>query len=334
MTTEIGDKLQILRALDKNPEYIDILREALEVEKAGVEYHENYKREQEARGYSYEGKYLGWEWHDVHTPAQTLNKMVTQRILDVSYSSRSGTHYLVRNPILIVEAIEKLSEEPQIREYTPETELYPKDLFDIIVAHDKIKWVFKASLQSEKPVHVLLVGPPATAKTLFLSELSRLPNSRYVLGSSSSRAGIIDFLLELKPRYLILDELEKADGRDLSALLSLMQTGLVTRLKKGMREQVTMITSVFAGANHVGSLPQELKSRFIVLKLKEYTDTEFRQICHALLERDNIETTLGDYIIDAIMPYTRDVRDCVKIAGIAKDRRDVSQLIDLIWKHK
>jgi len=132
------DKLQILRALDKDPEWIPILKEALEAEKVGVEYHENYKKEQEARGYNYDGKYLGWEWHDVHTPVQTLNKMVTQRILDISYSSRSGTHYLVRNPELIIEAIEKLFE----ADVKPAEEEMPDDLLDIVIGHGVVTVFF------------------------------------------------------------------------------------------------------------------------------------------------------------------------------------------------
>lgn len=48
----------------------------------------------------------------------------------------------------------------------------------------------------------------------------------------------MDFILEHRPRYLIIDELEKMDMKDYSALLSLMAEGKVTRLKKGMTEEI------------------------------------------------------------------------------------------------
>ena len=42
-----------------------------------------------------------------------------------------------------------------------------RQLFDNIVGYDDIKTLFNLSFSSEKPVHILLVGPPASAKTLF-----------------------------------------------------------------------------------------------------------------------------------------------------------------------
>ncbi|MBN1191075.1 MAG: hypothetical protein JXA46_15065 [Dehalococcoidales bacterium] len=73
-------------------------------------------------------------------------------------------------------------------------------------------------------------------------ELERLPRIRYALGGTSSKAGIVDFIIEQQPRYLIIDKLEKMDMKDFSALLSLMADGVVTRLKKGMTEKVKVKT--------------------------------------------------------------------------------------------
>ena len=44
-----------------------------------------------------------------------------------------------------------------------------------------------------------------------LEELSRLPYSKYVLGSSLIKAGLYEVLFNEKPRVLILDELDKVD---------------------------------------------------------------------------------------------------------------------------
>ena len=41
-------------------------------------------------------------------------------------------------------------------------------LFDSIVGYEGIKRSFLRSLNSKEPVHILLVGPPGQAKTLFL----------------------------------------------------------------------------------------------------------------------------------------------------------------------
>ncbi|MGC2572661.1 MAG: hypothetical protein WA364_14205, partial [Candidatus Nitrosopolaris sp.] len=41
-------------------------------------------------------------------------------------------------------------------------------VFDSIFGYDGIKRTFVRSLTSKEPVHILLVGPPGQAKTLFL----------------------------------------------------------------------------------------------------------------------------------------------------------------------
>jgi len=186
MEDVIESKLHLLRALEKNSGYIDILKEALEVEKVGVEKYRKYKEEQEAKGFSYDGHYLGWEWHEVHTPPATLNKMVTQKVLDIAYSSRSSTHYKVRNPDLVLETIEEKSITPE--EKAPESEI-PKDLFEPIIGHENIKTIVKYAIDSEKPAHLLFRGVPSSAKTLFLLELSRLSDSYYCLAQTVTGAG-------------------------------------------------------------------------------------------------------------------------------------------------
>jgi predicted ATPase with chaperone activity len=43
--------------------------------------------------------------------------------------------------------------------------------FQEIVGYDHIKRLFKMALDSECAVHILLEGPPASAKTMFLTSL-------------------------------------------------------------------------------------------------------------------------------------------------------------------
>ncbi len=50
-----------------------------------------------------------------------------------------------------------------------------EELFSNIVGYEDIKKLFHLSLYSkERPVHILLVGPPASAKTLFMLECMKL----------------------------------------------------------------------------------------------------------------------------------------------------------------
>ena len=62
----------------------------------------------------------------------------------------------------------RLNEEPR-----RETLTLPADIFDDIIGHDDVKDLLRATLLAEKPVHVLLAGPPALAKSLFLWDIER-----------------------------------------------------------------------------------------------------------------------------------------------------------------
>ncbi|MGI0016549.1 MAG: hypothetical protein ACREBU_24265, partial [Nitrososphaera sp.] len=60
-------------------------------------------------------------------------------------------------------------------------------LFESIVGYNDVKKLFGMSLSSDKPVHILLVGPPASAKTLFMLECMKLERSFFTLGSHSTK---------------------------------------------------------------------------------------------------------------------------------------------------
>ena len=95
-------------------------------------------------------------------------------------------------------------------------------LFDPVTGFDDIKEIFQLSMNAEKPVHILLVGPRASAKSLVMNCLTKLERRYYTVGSSSTKSGIFDYLFEHRPRYFIIDEIEKMSKRDQTGLLILM----------------------------------------------------------------------------------------------------------------
>jgi holliday junction DNA helicase RuvB len=207
----------------------------------------------------------------------------------------------------------------------------PEDLFDVVAGHDDLKKLLFSSLRAEKPVHFLLVGPPATAKSIFLLELERLPRSRYALGGTSSKAGIVDFIIKHRPRYLLIDELDKMNMNDYSALLSLMETGEVTRLKKGMTDEVRIKTWVFAAVNRDDKLPRELMSRFLPWYLREYNEQEFKEVARSVLvRREHIDEDVAANIADKVAECSRDVRDAIKIARLYQSDEQSMSINELV----
>ncbi len=263
----------------------------------------------------------GFEWHEVFTDVRILNRLVAKRILKVTLKTNRSTNFRVIN----VDAMEKA-----LMDYrsmaTPEVEEQPRippDLFEIVIGHEEKKEIIRRSLEAQQPVHVLLHGSIASAKTLMLEELSRLPNSKFILGSRLSSAGLYDVLFDERPRYLIMDELDKVDSQEnLGCLLSLMERGLIIETKHGKQRSLKLKTWVFASANRLDKIPPELMSRFVPMRFRDYSDDEFLEVATKVLTiREGIPMGLAVYMADKIMKEfkSRDVRDACKVARLLKE---------------
>lgn len=284
-----------------------------------------------------ENQYYGWEWYEVHGDPRTLNNMVVKEILKVALKTNKATIYRMKDPKAIEQAL--LDYQGMIAQ-PEEVEEIPEDMFRIIVAHEEKKEILHRSLDAEKPVHVLLWGSVASAKTLFLQELARLPSSHFILGSSLTKAGLFDVLFNERPLYLVLDELDKiGDPDNLSALLSLMETGIVTETKYRRHRFLRLKTWVYASANDIRKIPLELKSRFLKLQFRDYTPEEFYEVVVTMLrEREGISESLSLYIAQKVLQElgSGDVRDAVKIGRLLKEKKksDVDLIVDILKKQK
>ena len=77
------------------------------------------------------------------------------------------------------------------------TKSHDEGLFEHIVGYAHIKRLFRMALESDSTTHILLSGPPATAKTMFLVSLLRhMKNAYFIDGGNATKAGIIDYLFE------------------------------------------------------------------------------------------------------------------------------------------
>jgi Holliday junction DNA helicase RuvB len=139
------------------------------------------------------------------------------------------------------------------------------------------------ALDSDSVVHTLLVGPPASAKAIFLTSLMHHQKSScFADGVNSTKAGMIDYLFEHRPRYLIVDEIDKMAPKDQALLLKLMETGIVSGTKYGKAISAQMKTSVFVTSNNIKKLSAPLQSRFFIVLLEPYTYEQFCEITEVL----------------------------------------------------
>jgi len=113
--------------------------------------------------------------------------------------------------------------------------------FELIVGYDDIKRLFRMALESESRTHILLVGPPASAKTMFLTSLLQFLEKAYFIdGGNSTKAGVIDYLFENRPRYLLIDEIDKSAPKHQTFLLNLLETGIISETKFGKTRETKM----------------------------------------------------------------------------------------------
>jgi Holliday junction DNA helicase RuvB len=75
---------------------------------------------------------------------------------------------------------------------------------------------------------------------MFLTSLLRsLKNAYFIDGGNTTKAGVIDYLFENRPRYLLMDEIDKLAPKHQTFLLNLMETGIIseTKIQKNKRSE-------------------------------------------------------------------------------------------------
>ena len=209
------------------------------------------------------------------------------------------------------------------------------DLFDSIVGYDDIKKLFQLSFGSQRPIHILLVGPPASAKTLFMLGCMKLDRSYFTLGTHSTKSGMVDYLFEKRPRYLIIDEIEHMSIRDQTALLSLMETGIIAETKHMKTRNTQLKTWVFATSNQTNHMLTPLLSRFMVLHFKQYKYENFLDISIHMLAQEGITKDVANEVAAQVWQKmkSKDIRDCIKIAHLAKTKNDVNWIVETLLKY-
>jgi holliday junction DNA helicase RuvB len=209
------------------------------------------------------------------------------------------------------------------------------DLFDNIIGYDDIKKLFFLSFESQRPIHILLVGPPASAKTLFMLGCMKLERSYFTLGTHSTKSGMLDYLFEKRPRYLIIDEIEHMSIRDQTVLLSLMETGIIAETKHMKTRNTQVKTWVFATTNQTNHMLTPLLSRFLVLHFKQYKFENFLDISIHMLGQEGIAKDIANEVATQVWQNMRskDIRDCIKIAHLAKTKDDVISIVETLLRY-
>jgi len=311
---DLQDK--IYRLIQENPDWRQYLEEM-------VQYEDDHYRDE---------YYAGWEWKTVHTSPGSINRMISAGIVDFneSRSSRRSSYYSLRSREDTRSALQ-LGETDDTAEGGPQFDA--DGLFEMVIGHDRVKQLLRFSLKAERPVHVLLHGPVATAKSLLLEDIGRLPGAQMYLGSTTTKSGLVQMMINYKPTYLVIDEIDKMPTEDRQPLLSLMASGKVYRLQSGRNDQVSMQTRVFAGANDVGKVDPPIFSRFVKIAIPAYSHQEFVETAKWVLTRQQgLGPDMALLVANMVSQHTLDIRQAVYVARMAKGHPTrVKDIVDALW---
>lgn len=295
----LGLRLSVAEVAEQLPDWIPLLERMVAWEEA----------------HPYKDDWEGFTWHQIPTSPGTLNQMVVRGLVAVIYHSRAYTHYRLVDRPTIAEALEMLRSDLRVLPDSLET----ANLFGDVIGHDNAKMILRNALTADRAVHCLLVGPPGTAKTLMLSDVGRLPGAELYAGSTTTKAGLVGLLLTKKPRYLVIDELDKMDRADMTPLLNLMEGGVVTLLQHRVDARQVLDTRVFAGANDLSKIPAPNLSRFARIEVPGYSKDEFMRVAEALLtKREGLGPQSAHLVAVEVVRFSTDIRDAVRVARLAK----------------
>lgn len=129
-----------------------------------------------------------------------------------------------------------------------------------------VQKIHKDGQKSRGDIHILLIGDPGVAKSVMLTFIANIsPKGRYIVGKSASGAGLTatvvrdEFLkgwsleagaMVLSHKGLVcIDELEKMDPNDRSAMHEGMEQQTITISKANVQATLKSETSVLAAAN-------------------------------------------------------------------------------------
>jgi MoxR-like ATPase len=135
--------------------------------------------------------------------------------------------------------------------------------------------------------------------------------------------GLVNQLFERRPKFLLIDELEKTSTTDQTSLLHLMERGIISETKINKTRQMQLTSRVFATASSREKIIRPLLSRFAILEIPEYTFCEFIKIAVTRLKEENVDESLAKIIADKVWNElgSKDIRDVMKLARLAMRKK-------------
>ena len=219
----------------------------------------------------------------------------------------------------------------------PQTE---EAFFSEIIGYPAIKKILLKCIQSNdrEPVHVILDGPPASAKSMFLEGMrQKLTGVYYVDCVNATGPGLVQYLFDNDVGFLLLDEVEKMSKDNQNVLLNVMETGILTSTKVRKTGTKEMNLSIYATTNDIDAISKPFRSRFLEFSLPPYSYNEFCNIAAKLLATryghpEELSLKVADIVWNKLK--SKDVRDILSIGRLSKNIDEIDFVATTLQKYK
>jgi MoxR-like ATPase len=212
-------------------------------------------------------------------------------------------------------------------------DLFHKEIgFHNIEGYDDIKDIVRRALDAEDNYNLLFIGPPASAKTLFLLGILESKKGVYFDGSNTTNR-ILDVLEEKRPKIICIDELDKMPRQFQEKLLNFMESGhiKIDQMRKQYDFKIKG-AKIFAACNEITKLSKPLQPRFRRLHLPPYVEEQFLEVSAKVLPKLKIAHVIGK----AVWDQKGDIRDVISIGKLVRKNdgpEEVEQILSTMTKY-
>lgn len=329
----MNDSDDIVSYLAENEEYREIVKKAIEFEESNPKPDSNFTEDEPQDSH--------WQYDEVRAHPTRLEQLVIKGVVTKVFDSNSRTEYALTDREQAKELLEQAEEKANqtqgfkkaIHNFPSEDEL--NGVFDDVVGYEDVKFLLKRAMSAEDITNILLVGPPGSAKTVFLMCINKLDDSIFTSGDPTTGPGFFDLMFEEEPKFVAIDELDQMDTDDQEALSDYTETGMLVETKgNNKRRKMETNTKTFAAANHTDKILDNIENRFLDLHFEPYDRDEFLEVCtHILPKNEGKSEEEAIQIAEAVweMEGSGNVRKAIQVSRLS--RGDPGKVLEVLGEY-